>query len=406
MYWNKFSLPKIFTNQQSMLKKLKWLESNIWKIWIYIFTNRRAYMPLLGIYFLTFPDNTVKQIGIYTMLGSLFSFLFEIPSGYFSDRFGHKKTLILSKVFMILASISFLFGNNVFHFSLGSIFISLGFAFTSGTITAFMHEVLVELKKENLFTKIVGRNAGSVSLFNALLIIAIPFLTKINFHRPFIVGLIIDVIWLVVAFSFINTKKDEEIKKPKSFISVIKETRGGTFWWMAFFLMILSTGVMSTNSFRWPYLQSIWYPVAYIGFVMGLSRVVRFLVSRIIHLIEENISIKKLVLLEIFLFSGVMWWIAFIPNPYVVWAIMSLIIGYYWGREPIYKNYLIKSLPDKKYIATVLSTKAQITSLMILFLVFILGYIMDFSYHIGFLFLAIFLLIGLSISYFFIKKLR
>jgi len=102
--------------------------------------------------------------------------------------------LILSKVFMILASISFLFGNNVFHFSLGSIFISLGFAFTSGTITAFMHEVLVELKKENLFTKIVGRNAGSVSLFNALLIIAIPFLTKINFHRPFIVGLIIDVI--------------------------------------------------------------------------------------------------------------------------------------------------------------------------------------------------------------------
>jgi len=151
-------------------------------------------MPLLGIYFLTFPDNTVKQIGIYTMLGSLFSFLFEIPSGYFSDRFGHKKTLILSKVFMILASISFLFGNNVFHFSLGSIFISLGFAFTSGTITAFMHEVLVELKKENLFTKIVGRNAGSVSLFNALLIIAIPFLTKINFHRPFIVGLIIDVI--------------------------------------------------------------------------------------------------------------------------------------------------------------------------------------------------------------------
>lgn len=388
-----------------MLKNLKWLESNIWKIWIYIFTNRRAYIPLLGIYFLTFPDNTIKQIGIYTMLGTLFSFLFEIPSGYFSDRFGHKKTLILSKIFMILASLSFLFGTNVFHFSLGSIFISLGFAFTSGTITAFMHEILVELKKENLFTKIVSRNAGSVSLFNALLIIAIPFLTKINFHRPFIVGLIIDIVWLAVAFSFINTKKDEEIKKPKSFVKVIKETKWGSFWWMAAFLIVMSAGVMSINSFRWPYLESIGYPVAYIGFVMWLSRVVWFGVSRIVHIIERNISIKKLALLEIFFFSAAMVWIAFIPNPYIVWAVLSLTIGYYWGREPIYKDYLIKALPDKKYIATVLSTKSQITSLITLWLVFVLWYIMDYSYSTWFLFLWILLFIGLSISYRFIKKL-
>jgi fucose permease len=31
----------------------------------------------------------------------LAGFLMEIPSGYFADRFGHKKTLILSKVFML-----------------------------------------------------------------------------------------------------------------------------------------------------------------------------------------------------------------------------------------------------------------------------------------------------------------
>jgi len=78
-------------------------------------------------------------------LGSLASFLFEIPSGYFSDRFGHKKTLILSKVFMFLSTLCFLIGHDVVYFAIGSIFLSLGFAFTSGTMSAFVHENLVEL---------------------------------------------------------------------------------------------------------------------------------------------------------------------------------------------------------------------------------------------------------------------
>ncbi len=41
------------------------LQSNIWKMWIYLFTHRRVYIPLLSLYFLTFPDSNFQQIGIY-----------------------------------------------------------------------------------------------------------------------------------------------------------------------------------------------------------------------------------------------------------------------------------------------------------------------------------------------------
>lgn len=384
----------------------QWLESNFWKIWIYVFTNRRAYIPLLGIYFLTFPDNTIKQIWFYTAVWALTSFIFEIPSGYFSDRFGHKKTLILAKIFMLLSTLCFIVGNSVVYFAIGSVFLSLWFAFTSGTISAFVHENLVELNKWNLFTKIWGRIWGSVSLFNALLIIAIPFLTKISFQLPFLVGLWFDMIGLIIAFMITNTKKDEEIKKPKNIVNIIKETKSTNFWPIATFSILIAGIMYSTHSFRYPYLEHIGYPVIYIGFVMWLSRIVWFGVSRIVHKIEARITIKKLLFLEIFLFTLFMVLVALIKNAYIVWLIFSVFVWYYWWRGPIIKNYIINTLPDKKYKATMLSVKEQISSLLSFVLIFVLWYIMNYSYTVGFLFVGWLFLVSLSISYIFVRKIK
>lgn len=60
-----------------MIKKIKNsnLKSNIWKLWIYQFTHRRAYIPLVSIYFLTLPNTTLQQIGLYTWIGAIAGFL-------------------------------------------------------------------------------------------------------------------------------------------------------------------------------------------------------------------------------------------------------------------------------------------------------------------------------------------
>jgi len=125
----------------------KQLESNIWKYFLLILTNRRNYIPILSIYFLSLPSATAKQIGFYTGIGWVIGFLLEIPSGYISDRFGHKNTLILAKCFMLISTLFFVFSSSLIHFILGSSFIALGFAFTSGTASAFLHNTLVGLKK-------------------------------------------------------------------------------------------------------------------------------------------------------------------------------------------------------------------------------------------------------------------
>ena len=134
----------------------KKLESNIWKSFFYILSQRRHFIPILSIYFLTLPNATANQIGLYAMAGAIVAFLFEIPSGYLGDRIGHKKTLILSKIFMIFAMISFIFGDSFWFFALGSACIALGFSFQSGTFSAFLHDTLEGLGRENEFSKIKG----------------------------------------------------------------------------------------------------------------------------------------------------------------------------------------------------------------------------------------------------------
>lgn len=394
---------------------MKKLESNIWKMRVYLFTHRRAYIPLVSIYFLTLPNTTLQQIGLYTWIGTIAGFLLEIPSGYFSDYFGHRKTLILAKGFMLLASLFFIVATWFPYFILGSVCIALGFAFSSGTNVAFFHETLEWLWEDNKFTKIWWRMWWSVSLFNAGLIVALPFLTQISFKLPFQVWLVLDIVWLVIALTFVAPPKEKqsllENKQKQSiktrfhdFISIIKTTKNTGFWSIAIFSIIVWLSNWPINTFRDPYLQSLWFPIVYIGFVMWWARVIRFLVSRIVHKIEEKIDIQKLFFIEIFIFSWAFLMMGFVKNRLFIWIVSIILTGYSFGRRSIITHYLIKKIPNKKYKATILSTKQQIASILQFIIIFILGYLMNISYTLWYAFLGWLLFIGLSTSYIFIKK--
>ena len=87
------------------------LKSNIWKLLILRTASTRLYTMILAVYFLTLPGVTIPQVGLYAAVGYLTEFLLEIPTGYLSDRLGHKKMLILSRISALLGVICFIVGN-------------------------------------------------------------------------------------------------------------------------------------------------------------------------------------------------------------------------------------------------------------------------------------------------------
>lgn len=396
-------------NKSMLRSHIQWLKSNLWKYFIILFTSRRNFIPLLSIYYLSLPDAKAQEIGLYTAVWYAVSLIFQIPAGILWDKLGNKTAIVISKICLLLSSIMYVIGGNFWYFLVGSTLMSLwADAFATGNTSAFLHDTLTELKKENQFKKISSSMRWRVSLLSVFFIVALPFFTQISLVFPFKIWLGIDIIGLLVAFSLFPARWHSDTHEPISRTAIkttLHQAKGTGLFTIIFFSATITWFLMVDGSFRTPYLQSLWYPIAYIGFVMGLSRLVRFVVGRYAHQIENIIPFRKLMFCEILLFSAYYISASYITNPYIVWLVFSLVTWYFWWRSDIYTDHVIRLIPGQKYKSTILSIKWQIISMIQIILMIGVGYMMGISYKMGFLVMGIVLFAILVITYlFFIRN--
>jgi MFS family permease len=384
----------------------KELKANIWKYFLIILTNRRNFMPIVSIYFLTLPNTTAQQIGLFTGIGWLLGFLLEIPSGYVSDKIGHKKALILAKFAMLFSTLFFLYGRSLPFFILGFSTMAFGFSFTSGTVSAFFHNTLVGLKREKEYGEVSGKIKAKVSLISAGIMLALPLLTKISLTMPIKVFLIFDLVGIITAFSLYSPKMryDAEDKEGEKIWSQLRRFKGTGFYVTSLFLGISSGLIIGLSPYREVFLTSLGLPIILIGATGALSRFVWFVVGHNLKFLKR-IKIKKLLFYEIFFFSGMMIISSQLRNPYLLLISIALFMGYSNGRGPILNEYFMNNfLINKRYKATMLSIKQQISKFFQSSFVFLLGFIMVFSFRLGFLIAGISTLVLLLAVYPFVKK--
>jgi len=325
------------------------LESNLNKMFWYLLTQRRNFIPLLSIYFLSLPNTTANQIGIFTGIWYIAGFLLEVPSGYISDTFGHKKTLVIAKICNLLSTMFFILWSfsisPMIAFTIGSIFLSLSFSFTSGTLSAFFHNTLISLWREKDFTKAFSKLRANVSLLSVLFIITLPFFTQIDILVPFYIALVIDTIGLCVWLSLVTHSTEIEDKKAPSETvkQIVKKSYELWFIPFAIFFWVISGYGHGLHPFRSIYLEYLGYPIVLIGLVMWISRIVWFVVWHFAHVIEEYLSFRQFLLLELILSVWFYYLIIIFKNPYVVWALLSFIIWYKWWVKSIITNYMLQN---------------------------------------------------------------
>ena len=380
---------------------------------LYLFSQRRNFIPILSIYFLTLQDTNATQLWIFMGLGFLASFLLEIPSAYFADRFWHKPTLILSKILQWLSLIFFLGASlidspyNYYIFILWSVTQAFWFSFFSGTTSAYFHDILESKWQWKSFWKIMSQLRWKVSLVSAFVIILLPFLTALDIRYPLIASLFVDIIGLFVLVTLPQVMSNHEITKSKNIIEVIKEAKHSKALHVSIFVGMIIGFLMWENAYRTVYLESLWYPIVLIWLVMWLSRIVWFIVWHYAYLLEKLLTMRQLFLFEVFLFPFFLMIIAYFNNPYLVWILLSIIVWYQHGRKAIIQGMILNNyLPDKKYKATVLSLESWINSLTSMLTSFFAGFIMIHSYKLWYISLSFILFILLCISFYYIFRQR
>jgi hypothetical protein len=205
----------------------------------------------------------------------------------------------------------------------------------------------------------------------------------------------------MVAFSLIPIHTRIEKHEKKSIRVLIQETKGTGFFPYAIFAAMITGFLFADNAYRSPFLTELGYPLTYIGLVMGGSRIVWWAVGRSIKYIERYISFQRLILIELCLFPLYYITAGYISNPWLLGIVFSLVVGWFWGRNEIYTDYLIDHISDSRYRATVLSMKSQIENVVQIVISFGIAGVMGISYQLGFQILGYLMFAILACIYYF-----
>ena len=83
----------------------------------------------------------------------LFVFVLELPSGYIGDVFSRKYTLISGFLFWILGYFIWIFGFGFWCLLIGELIFAVAISLVSGTVEAYLYDLLKRNKKEKTFHK-------------------------------------------------------------------------------------------------------------------------------------------------------------------------------------------------------------------------------------------------------------
>jgi len=384
----------------------KLLQGNIWKYTLLLIANKRIFVAILGAYYLTIPDVNAAGVGIILLAGSLAGFVFEIPSGYVSDKIGHKQALVISRIVILLSTILFLVANNIIFLILAGIALSTGIAFHSGTGSAFMHETLRGLQREKDYASVMGKISSIGFAVPIVFMVLVPFLVSISFKLPFAIALIVDLVGLFAAISLVTPPvPQEEIKEigVTNFRQVLREGYHLNFFTFALFSGIVGGVLFGVGGFRAPYQTFLEIPVIWYGVFFGIGRAFASLMLAYSGRIRAITTIYSFYKFQLILYTFFILILATISTWWIVVIAFIIINAFQWGLSKVDNSYMMDIISPSKFKATLLSTHAQIEHIVAAVASFGVGFAIErVSYQSGFLYLGIGFFVILMLLYLYI----
>lgn len=384
----------------------KRLQSNIWKYALFLVANKRIFAAVLGVYFLTVPGVAPKEIGIILLAGNLAGFIFEIPSGYLSDKIGHKKALVFSRITMLTSTILFLIASDMLFLIMAGVFMSISQSFHSGTGSAFMHETLRGLKREKDYAKVMGKIGSLGFAIPIALTAAVPFLVGISFKAPFLAALLFDFVGLWAAMSLMTPPvKQKEIEEVRTtnFKQVMKEGYKLNFVPFALFSGVIMGVLFAAGGFRAPYQAFLEIPVIWYGVFHGTGRLIASILLAYSGKIKEGTTLFSFLGFRMIFFVVSVLVLGFISDWRIIIIVFIIVNAVQWGFSRVDNSYLVDIIKTSKFKATLLSVHSQVNQVVAGVFVFVGGIIIErYSYQFGYLCLGMALFLMLFPLYIYI----
>lgn len=176
----------------------------------YVCYNFRLYSVLAVIYFYQITHSYTLALSIFS-IAQISQGLFEIPLGYYSDKYGRSNCLRFGALASLLSIILYAIGKNYWILFIGAILEGINYAAFSGNNDALLYETLLESDKKNEYHRLYGNMNSWLELSGFLgVLIGSLFVSK-SLSLLFILSVLPRILAAIISFGFIDPK----IKKKK-----------------------------------------------------------------------------------------------------------------------------------------------------------------------------------------------
>lgn len=170
------------------------------KFYLYMATVSNAFITPITVVYMESKGVSLAGVGTVQALFWVGLTTAEIPTGYVSDRFGHRTSLFFATTTIGVAILGFWFADSFLTFSLIYIFWAVGITFRSGSLGAWLYDTLEDRLDTDDFARVRGRGGSVVLGVSAVGSLVGAVLYEINPFYPFactagLVGVGLIVLW-------------------------------------------------------------------------------------------------------------------------------------------------------------------------------------------------------------------
>lgn len=374
--------------------------------WYGLLKNLKFFEPYLLLYFLALRLPYV-EIGMLFAIREAVVYVLEIPSGVMADRYGKKRAMLFAFAAYIVSFVLFFFAQGFWWLVLPMVAFGVGEAFRSGTHKAMILEYLdlhgiTESKKQVYGYTRSYSNVGSVvsSLFGIALVLWLPELRYL-----FLVAVLPYVLDALLIWSY-PSSLNRPIEQTFSVRHVVGETlrsiqyvfRNRPLRRVVLDASIFSATYKTARDFLQPLLFTaglgmVLFSVAsaeqnarmVVGLVYAFAQFVSVFATRYAYLLQRVMTTTWVLHLTWVLAAAgslmLGWWAQSIG------VVLVVLILFYLAQN-LRKPYTVEAVGDQtvnERRSSVLSIEAQLTSILIILLAPLLGWIAD-AYSLGVMF--------------------
>lgn len=305
----------------------------------------------------------------------------EVPSGYFSDVLGRRRTMIIGTLCSTIGFAIYALADNVMGFLMAEIVLGIGISFISGTDSAMLFDSLAELGEQGQSMQKEGRQLSFGNFSESAASVLGGFLAMISLDTPLYVQAFFTALSVPLAFMLIEPKRHVYSAEHGTIKGILHIVYESIITHKQLRIMILLSGIVSAGTltmvwFVQPLMKEAGVPLWSFGIAWATLNATTGFASLRAHTFEKRFGTRTLYMIlsialaiAYFLTGTISLWLL----PFLL--VFSAIRGIGNPVSATYINNLVSS--DKR--ATVLSIRWLVTRIIFVIVGPIMGYIADIS---------------------------